>query len=162
MKTLLFSSLIFYALLLLSACSTVEPVTVKAGPSDHAHRNPNTIPAGDYHVQGIVDRRSGEFVVRVLDRHEQPLWVSVPSIEAVVTHADGRVEKVRLQAVNYTDSALDENANVTPEYRRRFPWIAGLHDVDILVRIPLPDGKIYEVSFHSKADEAAPDHSGLS
>jgi len=129
--------------------------------SDHPHLNPYTKNAGDYHVQGFVNRRTNEFVVRVLDRYEQPEWVVAPSIKGEIKHSDGQVEKVWIDAADYADSPWDERATVTPTYRKWFDWIKKPHDVAFRVWVPLPDRKTYELTFNSIFDQPVPSHSGL-
>lgn len=130
-------------------------------PEMHTHMHPQAQSAGDYHVISLVDRETGRIGVQILDRYEEPYYLNAAGIKAEVGPKDGAKTETWLVGEGYSNFGEGSYPYATI-YSRSFGWVKDAGEIVIKAHVPLPDNKVYDLTFHNTADERSADtmHSG--
>lgn len=163
MKVVWKTVIVFMLAISFAGCSSSGSQIVKEEPSTHPHFYPNAKAAGNFHIINFMDRRTGKIGVQVLDRYEEPYFLGKERIRAEITLENGKTETVWLNGEGYEveQSEGGEYAIGATLYSKRFKWVKDSHSALLKVWVPLPDGKIYELTFECKVREPLPEHSGI-
>lgn len=165
MRTLAMGTIVVTCLALASCSMPTTTSVVEPGPSDHAHQRPSAKNAGDWHVYNFMNRRASRIGVQILDRYEEPYYLSQATLRARLTRSNGKTLDLELVGEGYEPPVgLEEYSGQRSSatvYSVQLPWIRDAHQVALTVWVPLPDGKTYKLDFECVARDEAPTHSGL-